>query len=121
VKPTGIMTRHPLDSHMKMYHAAPVEARQSILQNGLDHRIHFGNAPLPVSDEEVNWAERGNYLDESLKSAQQYGKERFPHGFDVWEVDVSGLNLKADEAWYKGWYVVEPIPSHRLTLLQTPA
>ena len=96
-------------SQQVMYHVAPRSARESILANGLDHRVLHGEGEAPEG-----YGARGNYLSEQLSDAQSYAQDT---DSDIWVVDHNGLDLTPDEAWYKGWYSQSPIPPNRLRLL----
>ena len=103
----------------KMYHSAPSSARESILEHGLDHRVHFGDEPVPEDTEDVAWAPRANYLAEHPNYTHAAIGGSFLPEHDLWEVDVSDLPLEPDEAWYKGWRALEPITPDRLHLRGT--
>jgi len=98
---------------MVLYHASPKEKRASILKHGIDYRKHFGDSLKPANTQEINWATRANYLDQSFQSLSRY----FPE-YDIWEVDASGYRLRPDAAWFGGWTTRKPIPPERLTFLE---
>lgn len=106
-------------SPSKLYHVAPSTIRESIMKNGLDYHIHFGNQPRPTNTRDVSYAPRANYLEEQLKNSVKYAQEAYPKGYDVWEVDVTGLKLFRDNAWYLGWYCKSRIEPSRLKLVKT--
>ena len=100
-----------------MYHAAPTKVRQSILNHGIDYRVHFQNIPQDQNTPTITYAPRGNYLDENLASAKSYASESSPVPWDIWEVQVQGLLLRPDEAWFKGWYTKKRIPANQIRLV----
>lgn len=78
-----------------MYHYAPVEARDSIAQHGLDWRKGpYASHPLIAEDDDGNEIElpHANYLYRTLNSV----REALPEGFEIYEVDTDGLDLQPD-------------------------
>lgn len=78
-----------------MYHIAPVEARESIEQYGLDHS-RSGAGPIISGDGEE--LPKANYLYNNSESAQEAFKARNDPNrpVDLYEVNVDGLPLEAD-------------------------
>ena len=100
-----------------MYHASPSLVYESIVTKGIDYRIHFRGRSKLKDTRDITYAPRGNYLMESYESCVDYARS-FKVPYDVWEIDTKGINFKADEAWYKGWFTKSRIESYRIKLMQ---
>lgn len=90
-----------------MYHVAPVDARDSIEEEGLRA------AALPNSDQP-----RGVYLFRSLKDARNY-KRKYDEragfaAFDIWSVDPGGLSVEVDPVTTDAAFVADDIPATRV-------
>lgn len=104
-----------METPSQVFHASPKRNRESILNHGIDYRIHFGDVPVPENTRDVTYAPRANYLDESLDSLMSYYPE---DRYDFYVVDTSGYKLRRDEAWKGGWTTRRRIPPDRISLLE---
>ncbi len=94
-----------------MYHVAPLEARRSIEQHGLDwRRLGLGSAYRPL----------GVYLWDSLDFALWYARAAYDD-YDIWAVSVAGLELLPDPGFGEfadgvqhTWVSPQPITAERL-------
>lgn len=113
--PGGLANVHASAARI-LYHASPSKNRASILSNGIDWRQHFQGAPKPSNTRDVNYAPRANYLDERFESAVEYASGQ-QEPWDIWEVDAQQLNLRPDQAWFKGHTSRARIPPNRIKLV----
>lgn len=105
-----------------LYHLTRPDRRSSILEHGLDWRRGDANYTLPGKP-------KANYLLEGFEAAalwrRSWGGVMGVPGIpdmpaDVWEVDVSGLELVRDPEIEndRAWYVLEPVGPERLRLVE---
>lgn len=124
----GVSESHPNPAHAReangqiMYHYAPTSARQSIAEHGLDYTK---GEMLPnigwrwdeeLGDEVEHQFPNANYLYRTFESA----REALPPNYDLYEVDVEGLELQVDPYEdTEAVYTLEPIGPERLRLIDT--
>lgn len=105
-----------------LYHVTRPDRRPSILEHGLDWRRSRDNYTLSGKP-------KANYLLEGLETAATWrrswggvvGVPGIPDmPADVWEVDVTGLELVRDPdvERSRAWYALSPIEPSRLRLVE---
>ena len=102
-----------------VYHCAPQDCRSNILAQGIDH-----TKGKCGTDYESVGTKPGNYFWNDRKQAiysQGNSLEGSGRPFDVWEVDVTGLNLKPDPYWKgrstRALFTTDAISPDRVRLL----
>ena len=104
----------PRRTEMRMYHAAPAICRTSILARGLVKSLSEAEREAFDLDDSAHIT-GGIFLSSKKASASEF--------IDVWEVDVSGLDLYVDDTTEplepddSYWVVYTDIPPSRLKLL----
>jgi hypothetical protein len=108
------VSRLPIRTEMRVYHAAPATCRASILSQGLV-------TSLPEADRQAFDLEESAHITGGIFfSSKRPTESEF---IDVWEVDVSGLDLYVDDTTEplepddSYWVVYTDIPPSRLKLL----